>query len=164
MTAWRALREVDPPLYYTVGLARFAGLRAGEIGQARRSWLCRQEGGGVEVELRDRPEDGYQTKTGVPYFSPVLDAAFATDLLARPEGLLTPRTENFKRWLIRKPQAWLRPFVGAAVKPLHRLRGLYAADLAERTRKAVLASLAGTEAASKALGHTTTRTTRRHYL
>ena len=51
-----------------------------------------------------------------------------------------------------------------ARKPLHRLRGLYADELARLTADAVAARLAGVRAASESLGHTTTATTERHYL
>ena len=53
---------------------------------------------------------------------------------------------------------------GTAKKPLHRLRGLYADDVAKLTEDAVLARLEGIKEASRALGHTTTKTTLNHYL
>lgn len=52
----------------------------------------------------------------------------------------------------------------AAKKPLHRLRGLYADEVARLTQDAVAARLAGVKAAASALGHTNTATTERSYL
>ena len=93
-------------------------------------------------------------------------ADFARELLAMPEGptVTTPAGISRREWFERKPQAWLKPFTGTAKKPLHRLRGLYADDVARLTRDAVTAHLAGIQAASNALGHTTTKTTKDSYL
>jgi hypothetical protein len=51
-----------------------------------------------------------------------------------------------------------------ARKPLHRLRGLYADEVAKITVDAVTARLAAIKAAQEALGHTTSKTTEGHYL
>jgi integrase len=164
VAAWRALPRDG--LYFAIGLARFAGLRRDEILHCRREWIV-DAAGAVTVELRDRLDQGWQTKTGLPYSAPVIDPEFAAALLAVPAGsfVVQPDTTDRARWIERGPQAWCRTFVGQEViKPLHRLRALYATALQERTRAAVLASLAGAEAAQHALGHTTQRTTRRHYL
>lgn len=162
LSAWESLPR--DALWFVVGLARFAGLRLGEIEACRRAWV-RESGGAVMIDLRDRPEEGYQHKTGRQYSAPVLHSGFAAALLACPDGMIVaPDDTGRARWIARKPQRWARQFTGDAQKPLHRLRGLYASDLAERTRVAVAAQLAGEQAAAAALGHTTPETTRRHYL
>ncbi len=58
----------------------------------------------------------------------------------------------------------MRRWTGDATKPLHRLRGLYADDVAKLTEAAVRARMEGIQAASAALGHTSTATTVNHYL
>ena len=128
--------------------------------------MDRDPRGVVSVELRDRPEDRYQTKTGRPYFAPILDADLAAVLSSiKPEQLVVdPEGVARGYWFITVPQQWCRPYVSDVQKPLHRLRGLYAVDLRIRTRDAVAAALAGTKAASAALGHTSTEMTERHYL
>lgn len=77
---------------------------------------------------------------------------------------LTPVEGIRYRWFERVPQEWLRKFTGTAKKPLHRLRGLYADEVAKLTQDAVAARLAGVKAASQALGHTNTATTQNSYL
>jgi hypothetical protein len=74
------------------------------------------------------------------------------------------RFAGMRRDEIVNCREWCRPYVSDVQKPLHRLRGLYAVDLRIRTRDAVAAALAGTKAASAALGHTSTEMTERHYL
>ena len=152
VTAWRQLRDVDRPLWLALGLARFAGMRREEIVNCRGKWIVTHEGV-VSVELRDRPEDRYQTKTGRPYFAPILDADLAAVLSSiKPEQLVVdPEGVARGYWFITVPQQWCRPYVSDVQKPLHRLRGLYAVDLRIRTRDAVAAALAGTKAASAAL-------------
>lgn len=156
--AWRELPR--GPLWFAIGLARFAGLRCAEIAAARTSWLL-VEGKGVSVELRDRPEHGFYSKTGEEYTAPILDCELAAELQTLPDGKIIDASP---RWFKRTPQSWARQFTGAAKKPLHRLRGLYADDLAAVTRNAVLARLEGVKAAASALGHTNDATTRQHYL
>ena len=165
IAAWRQLRETDFALWLVIGLARFAGLRREEILQCRGKWVV-ERAGVVHIELRDRPEDDYQTKTGKPYLAPVIDPDLAAVLVALPHSthVVQPPDPNRERWIERTPQAWCRPFVGGVQKPLHRLRSLYAADLSQKTSDAVAATLAGTRAASSALGHTTTAVTEKHYL
>lgn len=63
-----------------------------------------------------------------------------------------------------RTQRWLKQHGITAHKPLHRLRGLYADDVARVTADAVAARLAGVSAAQAALGHTSSDTTERHYL
>lgn len=156
-----AWRDLPPgPLRLAIGLARFAGLRRAEIEAMRTSWLL-TEGQGTSIELCDRPDEGFYSKTGEAYAAPILDADFAAELQALPEGRVIDMPP---RWFKRTPQAWAKQWTGTAKKPLHRLRGLYADDLAAITRNAVLARLEGVKAAASALGHTNDATTRNHYL
>ena len=159
--AWREL-PAGSPLWWTIGLARFAGLRRSEILAMRGKWAV-PRGLGVVVELRDRPEDKYWTKTGRPYSALVMDPGLADALRAvQPEGMIIAEPDA-ERWIEREPQAWLAPFVNGARLPLHRLRGLYADQVKRETEEAILARQKGLKAASEALGHTSTATTERHY-
>ena len=159
--AWRAL-PAGSALWLTIGLARFAGLRREEISACRKSWIvdgC--------IVLRDRPEESWWTKTGKPYRAQITDPDLAAYLASADGDRIVPDPpggEDRGRWFERVPQAWLRPFMPGARKPLHRLRGLYADELARLTADAVAARLAGVKAAQQALGHTTMATTERHYL
>lgn len=162
---WQGLPQGDS-IRDAIGLARFAGLRRDEISACRRDWIV-EDRGAVYVELRDRPEQGFFTKTGAMYRALVVNDAYAAELLARPEVYIVqmpPRIRSREEWFERKPQAWLKPYVGGAKKPLHRLRGLYADDVARITEEAVAARQAGIKAASEALGHSTTKTTTESYL
>lgn len=162
---WRKLKETDPALYFAVGLARWAGLRQQEICACRRNWIV-ERNGAVYVELRDRPDENFTSKTGEMYRAPVVDPDFAAALLTMPPGYIVPATQGMRRdyWYRYYPQEWLRPFTGSSKKPLHRLRGLYADDVKQITEVAMAANLAGIKAASDALGHTTTKTTKDSYL
>jgi hypothetical protein len=163
--AWRDLRETDLPMWLAVGLARFAGLRRKEIEHATRAWIEGAESA-TYVVLKDRPDENWRTKTGRPYRALVLDADLAAALQAAPENkpLVNPATERRAHWFERELQLWLRPFVGDAKKPLHRLRGLYADQLSKLTEDAVAAKLAGRQEAARNLGHTSTKTAEKHYL
>lgn len=160
-----AWRKLDGALYWTVGLARFAGLRQSEISACCGGWII-EDGGAVYVEMRDRPEEGWYSKTGEIYRAMVINDEFAQKLLQLPPGHIVTTPGDMSRgwWFERKPQVWLKPFTGDAKKPLHRLRGLYADDVKKLTQDAVAAHLAGVKAASQALGHTSTATTEKSYL
>lgn len=164
--AWEDMEEDDlrRPLWLAIGLARFAGLRRSEIEHARRSWLVERKGRPY-IELRDRPEENYLTKTGKPYRALILSDALAEKLKAVPDGefLVPLPTHSRHNWFVAEPQAWVAQFTSAP-HPLHRLRGLYADQIKELTEDAVAAHLAGVKAASNALGHTNTKTTVNHYL
>lgn len=166
---WRALEDKDRNLWLTIGLARFAGLRREEIAACRFGWL-EVSGPSVRIALRDRPEEGWWTKTGKPYRAEVIEPALAEYLSAAksfelPDTWVVPDpAEDRGRWFERVPQAWLHEHGITAKKPLHRLRGLYADHVAELTRDAVAARLAGLKAAQENLGHTTSRTTEQHYM
>lgn len=146
-----------------IGLARFAGLRQGEILACRRSWIEGRDGGAV-VRLMDRFADGHTTKTGREYTAPILHPALAEYLLALPAGAPVIARPDAAQWIAREPQQWVRPFVPGARLPLHRLRGLYADQIKRETETAIIARQAGLQAAQRALGHTTPETTERHYV
>lgn len=149
----------------TIGLARFAGMRQQEISACHRSWIV-EDDTGVYVELRDRPDEGWTSKTGAMYRSLIVNDDFAAELLELKKGPIvkTPDGMSREHWFKHYPQEWLKPFTGDARKPLHRLRGLYADEVKRITADAIAAHLAGVKAASQALGHTNTRTTERSYL
>lgn len=168
--SWRALEASEPALWLVVGLARFAGLRREEIAALRAGWV-EVEGALVRIGLRDRPEEKWWTKTGKPYRAEVVEPVLARHLaafveVAKPDSLVvtTPGTVERSRWFERVPQQWLHAHGVAALKPLHRLRGLYADQVATLTRDAIAARLAGIRAAQESLGHTSSATTEAHYL
>jgi len=168
----RSILSLAPPVFFpddqtrlAVGLARYAGLRQQEACACRRGWIV-ETATGVFVEMRDRPEEGWESKTGQIYRSLIINDAFAAELLAMPPGFIVSTPPGMEReyWFKHYPQEWLKPFTGSAIKPLHRLRGLYADDVKRITEDAVAAHLAGVKAASQALGHTSTATTEKSYL
>jgi integrase len=168
LTAWQALRGEDLRFWLAVGLARFAGMRRAEIYACRGGWI-EDRGGIVSIVLRDRPEEGFWSKTGRPYKASVINAELADYLRTRigDEGYIVPgppdpsaRLYWFEVW----PQKWLKGQGITSAKPLHRLRGAYADAVAVLTSDAVTARLAGVKAAQDALGHTSSATTERHYL
>jgi hypothetical protein len=165
---WAALDE-GSPLWLTVGLARFAGLRREEIANCRASWIHAKDGV-ASIDLRDRPDEQWWTKTGKPYRAQVIEPALSAWLIGlmefqQPDTLVIPATVTDRaRWFEREPQAWLRVHGIEAAKPLHRLRGLYADHVAKLTADAVTARLAAVRAAQKNLGHTTSAVTEAHYL
>ncbi len=160
--AWKKLKETEPEMWLTVGLARFAGLRQSEILALRGKWIIKK-GSAVYVRLQDRPEDGYQTKTGKPYSALVMDPDLAEYLAAMGEESSAVPLLNTVKWIQRAPQQWLKPYTGDAKAPLHRLRGLYADHVRRETEQAILARQAATKKASQNLGHTSTKTTEDHY-
>jgi integrase len=160
VTWWESL-EAGSPEWFAVGLARFAGLRSAEVAACRPEWLE-----GDCISLRDRPEQGFLTKTGKPYRALVLRPELAEAIRALPHGVpvVQPATAKREEWFERDLPRLVRPFSPSAKKPFHRLRGLYADHVARVTQDAVAARLAGVREASAALGHTTTATTLNHYL
>lgn len=162
ISAWRAL-PVASSLWWVIGLARFAGLRRSEILAARGKWMV-ERGGLMSVELRDRPEDGYWTKTGRPYSALVMDPDLASALSGLAPDAMVLAEPEAGRWIEREPQEWLKAYVGAARLPLHRLRGLYADHVRQETEQAILARQAAIKAASLALGHSSTAVTEKSYL
>lgn len=150
-------------LWLAIGLARFAGLRRDEIEHATAAWI-QADGAATYIQLRDRPEEGWLSKTGRRYRALVIEPELAQVLRACPPGyIVQPPAEDRRRWFVREPQQWLKAYTDAR-QPLHRQRGLYADDVARLTADAITARLEGVRAASEALGHTSTATTTRHYL
>lgn len=164
LKAWAAMPS-NSALKMAVGIGRFAGLREMEIEAMRREWVV-QRNGSVYIEIRDREEEGFLTKTGEIYRALVINEQVAAMLLAVPKGEPVVDTTPWsrKRWFKRTLPTWCKRYTGTASKPFHRLRGLYADDLARITQDAVAARLAGIKAAQEALGHTSSTTTERHYL
>lgn len=158
--AWIRLRKTDVDLWLVVGMARFAGLRQSEILACRGHWIRRS---GSHVDLRDREDEGYFHKTGQWYSAAILSRKLAQYLTAIPLDSSVITRPDRARWIQRVPQAWLKQFTGTAKAPLHRLRGLYADHVRWITESAILARAEGIKAASRALGHTSTATTERHY-
>jgi hypothetical protein len=164
--AWMGLKDTNKPLWRAVGLARFAGLRRKEIQNSEKTWVIERKGG-VYVELRDRAEDTglVHTKTGKSYFALIISPELAADLLEAGDGYLVEIQGDRHTWFRSVPLDWLKPFTGKARKPLHRLRGLYADEVAAITEEAVRARAEGVKAAAVNLGHgKNTRTTEKHYL
>ncbi len=159
---WWLGAEVGP-LWLAVGLARFAGLRRNEVEACKPEWLVSRNGSDC-IALHDRDE--HNTKTGAIYYAPILRPELAAAIRQLPAGQHVVQVvgQDRHRWFSHKLPALVRPWVGTAKKPLHRLRGLYADDVARITADAVAARLAGIQAAASALGHTSTATTKNHYL
>lgn len=169
MVAWRALKQTDPKLYTAVGLALWAGLRAGEIAAAKRHWL-EQEGLQLRVVLRDREEENFRTKGKVnaTWMSGlVIDMEFAAHLLSLPEGNLVPlHGKNKDYYFDCVCNTWVRQFITKEMsgKGMHALRALYAGMVKERFGMQIMAHAASLEAARSALGHQSLATTINHYL
>jgi len=166
LTAWAKLRKADIALWLVVGIARFAGLRRDEIKACRAGWL---EGG--DIVLRDRPEEGFQTKTGKSWRAPVINPelrAYLEDFAATnpPDTPVVPDPKMQMRawWFERVPQDWLKKHGIIDQKPLHRLRKLYADHQRELMHELLDREAKGVKAAQDALGHTTPATTKRSYL
>jgi hypothetical protein len=164
LEAWAALEDTDRPLWLAIGLARFAGLRRSEIEHCQGCWFI-EDSGAVFVELRDRPGH-YLTKTGRIYRANIIHPGLADALRAVEPGdyAVQPGVIDRHKWFESAPADWARTFTGEAIKPLHRLRGLYADDIRRISEDAITARLAAIRAASQALGHTSTATTVDHYL
>jgi integrase len=169
MVAWRALKQTDSKLYTAIGLALWAGLRAGEIAAAKRHWL-EQEGVQLRVVLRDREEENFRTKGKVnaTWMSGlVIDMEFAAHLLSLPEGHLVPlQGRNKDYYFDSYCNTWVRQFITKEMsqKGMHALRALYAQAVKERFGMQIMAHAASLEAARSALGHQSLATTINHYL
>lgn len=163
--AWMALKVSDFPMWLTIGLARYAGLRRSEIDASRVTWVSASDGA-VHVIMRDRPDEDYLTKTGQIYRAVIIhpDVADAVSKVGSGQLIKLPPDVDRGQWFEHAPQTWLKKFTGSARKPLHRMRGLYADQLAKLTEDAVSARMAGIKEASANLGHTNTNTTIKSYL
>lgn len=152
-------------LWLTLSIARYGGLRCEEIAAMRGKWI-EEKNGMAAIWLCDRPEDGWWTKTGKkPYHALIIEAELSEHLLKNRDAdyVVDPGGDRHL-FFKREPQSWLKRHGVTARKPLHRLRGLYADHLARLTENAITARLAGVEAARKALGHTDSKMTEKHYL
>ncbi len=165
LTAWQELPSTSP-VWRTIALARFAGLRKEEIACCRPSWLVNHEGVWA-IEVRDRPEEHYYCKTGFGGLSPVLSGELLAVLQNLPPHEFVVQFKGCRaNWFDRAPQRWLRAFMGdkraGIAKPLHRLRAAYL----DNVRKSEMMRLQSEsiKAAAAAGRHTSDRTTRDHYL
>ena len=129
-----SLESTNRMMWLIFGLARFAGLRRNEIMAARGKWFVRI-GSAVYVELKDRYEDGYRTKTGKVYRALIMNQRLADYVMAISSEELVLTTNPPVFWMDRVAIEVIRPYTGASRKPLHRLRGLYADMCAGRQRK-----------------------------
>lgn len=176
-----ALRADDYPMWRAVMIARYSGLRSGEISAARKNWLERRKSGVLGFAVHDRPDQGYLHKTGEDYFAPITSRELEEDLLAGPDGELVnldlspvrvsatgrpvPRTSRDK-FFRNHCNNWLRNFFQKPHKGMHRLRALYLEEIRDTRVAEVLAEAEreGNEAAKSAAGHTSINTTKTHYL
>jgi hypothetical protein len=162
---WWSKLPVGSDEWLAVGFARFAGLRSSEIAGLRPGWII-VDGDLCFVELRDRPDEGFLTKTGRVYRAIILRRELADAALKLPAGDHVVHPNPFSRleWFARKLPSILRPYAPSATKPLHRLRGLYADEVARVMEQTFAARLEAVREASRSLGHTSTSTTQNHYL
>lgn len=163
LEALPALLAKDPLKWRAIMLARYAGLRAKEIRFARKSWLEKRNGA-VGISISDRPEEGFMHKTGADYFAPILSSELVADLEALPDGLLVPVQGSPDHFYKHACNAWLRKFIPLPNKGLHRLRALYLDHMKAAMASQILAEQEGIKAAQGAAGHTSSRTTTKHYL
>jgi integrase len=158
------LRIQSHAMWRAVMLARFAGLRAREIRHIRREWLEKDESGVIRVIVRDRPEEGFWHKTGADYAAPILSQELADDLWYAHSGTLVSPDGDPDTFFKRTCNVWIRQFIPRPSKGLHRLRALYLDHMRSAMASQIIADRAGIEAAQQAAGHTSSRTTTRHYL
>lgn len=163
----KAIRELPrDALWQAVACARFAGLRCREIEHLRGTWIEERDSA-IYIRLRDRPEENWWNKTNAkPYSALVIDPELADSLRKKigSKDYVIAAAEPRHRWFNSEPQGWLKRHGITDRKSLHRLRGLYADAIKKLTEDAMAAHLAGVRAAQKALGHTTSATTEKHYL
>jgi integrase len=153
------LRDVLPGVYLSyLAMARL-GLRNCEVWPARWDWFRQSAGGQVVLEIRDRPEEGFTTKTGeardllVPAgLWEELRAVAGSDAGAYflPGGTPTERRRIVERDLNRM----LRPILTGYRAGAYELR---------RWAGSLVWSTQGPAAAQRFLGHTSMSTTERYY-
>jgi integrase len=176
LAAWNLLKTSesasDRAVYTTVGLALHAGLRSSEIAAAQKHWLA-ASGTEIKVVLKNRPEEGFRTKTDSQTLENswlsglVIDLGFAFHLMSLPEGKLVQYPQSSEDWFFNSVvNRWIRQFITKEMdgKGLHRLRAEYANSVKLKYGDRILANQVGIDAARLALGHTTSGTTLRHYL
>jgi len=154
-----ALREADPDLWLLNLISRQTGLRPRYVMGLRGSWLVEGEDGRWFIELRARPEEGFDKKVGtLNQFVPVAEA-LRTAILARGAGLTVGAalTDTSRVALQKRHNALIKAAVGDAGshgQGAYRYRDTVAS---------ALGFLRGVEAAQLALGHVTALTTLQHY-
>jgi integrase len=176
INAWNSLKTSESAseraIYTTVGLALYAGLRSSEIAAAQKHWLT-SSGTEIKIVLKDRPEEGFRTKTGSQALENswlsglVIDLGFAYHLMSLPEGKLVQFPQSSEDWFFNTVvNRWIRQFITKEMdgKGLHRLRAEYANAVKVKYGNRILANQVGIDAARLALGHETSGTTLRHYL
>lgn len=161
LDAWKRLK--NSALWWTIALARFAGLRRAEVAAARGGWMEDRDGVWVIV-VKDRPDQQFYSKTGRTRLAPITHPGLIDALRLVPAAELVVHLEGSRaEFFTHTPQNWLRQFMGPAVtKPLHRLRAAYLSEVHAsalmRMQQQAIAE------AARAGGHTTERTTLAHYL
>lgn len=155
------LRSEDPPVYATFLLFSQCGLRNGEIKAARRSWIRRKPNGSGEIDIRERPEEGFKPKTktsgAVPIARPVLEELWRISE-ADPEGYLVPARTATERAAIvdKRHSAWIGRFIKGRTKTSYELRRHAGSMYYEQTKSL--------RAVQKFLRHADLQTTMRWYL
>lgn len=160
-----ALKVQDHAKWRAVMIARHSGLRSGEISASHKDWLRKSKAGVWGFEVCDRPEQGYLHKTGEDYFAPITSKELLDDLLQGPDGRLVVIPGKDRDWFFDvRCNQWIRQFIPRPHKGLHRLRALYLEEIKDMRAAEVMAEREGIEAARSAAGHTSSTTTKRHYL
>lgn len=164
--ALKKLKVTDRPMWRAISIAEHAGLRSNEISAARKSWLEKSPHTGEwRFGVRDRPAEGYWHKTGEDYVAPILSKELERDLLkCSADGPLVPVKGSRDYFFRHLCSRWLRDFIPKPHKTMHRLRALYLERIRDERAAEIRAQDEGTEAARKAAGHTSSKTTKRHYL
>lgn len=161
IAAWEKLRERHLSLWLVIGLARFAGLRLGEIKACRAGWVVKN-GPDTHIEIKIREDEQFIPKKRKRRLPRVIHPALAEYLRSvTSDGPLVNEEES---WTELIPQGWVRPFCPDAVQPVHRLRKEYAAQTLKDHEGAILAREAATKEVAKNLGHSNVSTTVTFYL
>ena len=157
-----ALQKEDPQLWLVNQMLRRLGLRGGELMAARDTWLWedeqgwRREGRGWVLVVKDRPDEGFYTKSGAARarYLP-LDDDLASILVGRKGLLIGVDTKTAAYDLVmRKHNRWLRQFLPDRQKANHELR---------KHIGAIIYSSLGKEAAADYLGHASADITEKYY-
>lgn len=154
-----ALEASDPELYLLNLVSRQTGLRPRYVMGLRGSWLVEGDGGQWFIELKARPEEGFEKKAGtLNQFVPIAPA-LRDRILAKGNGLTigAALTDSARVDLQKRHNALIKRTVGdegSHGQGAYRYRDTVAS---------ALAFLKDAGAAQKALGHKTALTTLQHY-
>jgi integrase len=154
-----ALRVAEPDLWLLNVISRQTGMRPAYVMGLRGRWLVEGEGGEWFIELKARPDEGFDKKRGtLNQFLPLSDALRAV-IVARGEGLTigAAGTDTARATLQKRHNALIKEVVGdvgSHGQGAYRFRDTVAS---------ALANMKGVEAAQMALGHVTALTTLQHY-